>query len=175
MLHVSDIVFESCANHDVAQYLTAGREWINGASLYVDVVDNNPPMIYCISGAASIFSSIFTLPPWLGGLLFMMVLGMLSGIFAVLLLGKSLPLKSIEVLFPLAFFVSISQWTYVRGDFGQREHLVSLFLLPFCIVRFCRYQGLASPPGYMAVIAGVLDFLALALKIFYILPIVAAE
>jgi hypothetical protein len=151
------------AEPDIAYFLYSAGRLLDGAKLYRDVVDMNPPPIFALNlpiawmARATHVSDI---------LLYRLAVGLVVGallLFVRRLLGRYLlPSRPAErryvllllclVLFPLS-----------GEDFGQREHLVLALLLPYLAIAIARLNRRGVTSGDAAA-AGVLAGLALALK-----------
>ena len=165
--------FRSYAQPDIAFLLDAGGRVLDGARLYVDVVEINPPLVIALNvavvwiartlGLSEIlvyrvgFTAVLLGSLWLTA-------GLLRG-----LLGHDLRLRRVLVvaialvLFPLA-----------GVDFGEREHLVLALLLPYLLLATGRLAGRAMANAPAAAL-GLLAGLAIALKPHFILVWFAIE
>jgi hypothetical protein len=115
------------ANHDAAWYLYVGRRWLDGAALYRDAIDTNPPLIIWLS----------TLPVWIAGLGGWPATALFKGFVFVVAPASLFALRTIVrrawpsrefILMTSAAFAALP---FVRGDFGQREHFAVLFTMPY--------------------------------------------
>lgn len=119
-------------NHDIAWYLIATRDWLEGARLYVDIVEVNPPLNFYYTVPAVILADLAGLSPTnaqyllFGALMFVS----LSWSWAVVRRSGHLTLPR-QVLFQaaLAFALIVPP----LGNVVQREHLFVAFVLPWLL------------------------------------------
>ena len=153
-------------NHDSAWYLTSAAAYLAGGELYGDIfVEVNPPL-----------ALFLTLPP--------VIVAQSTGLFAVdvfvayvfALIAASLWLcrSMLTDLLPAAarrgllFCALIALAAAPAVDFGQREHLLVIFALPYLFLAARRAEGLATGAG-PAVLIGVFAALGFALKPHFLL------
>ena len=158
----------------MAFMLYAAGRMLDGAKLYRDVMDVNPPMIFALNlpvawlaraaGLSDILLARLSTALFLGCLL----------LFVRRLLGRYLLANRAQarryVLLVLCFIL----FPLSREDFGQREHLVLAFLLPGLVVAIARSQR-EQVELRDAGASGVLSGLALALKPQFALAWLAVE
>ncbi|MBI2811313.1 MAG: hypothetical protein HYX67_10855 [Candidatus Melainabacteria bacterium] len=161
-------------NHDCAMYVDAGRLVLQGKIPYVDFIDLNPPLIFYISAIPALMGQLtgvdldkcFSFFIWLLGLLsWLLVYGMARGF-------KGADSKFIgPILFGLAAFnFCVGEW----GEFGQRQHLVTMAIVPFVILRWLRSQDAVVCP-WLSMLVGLFLGLGLDLVPQYVLVPLAFE
>jgi len=159
-------------NHDVGWYLYAGGAWLNGAVLYRDVVDPNPPLIIALMAAVvwsarvlglrltTLFqTAVFVACTAVTGCAAALVRRIYSAETARLLLSASIAF----LLLPLA-----------GADYGQREHLATLLVLPYALGSAARIAARPLSPRAelaLAVLAGA----GFALKPHFLLAWIGLE
>jgi hypothetical protein len=151
------------AEPDMAYLLYAAGRVLDGATLYRDVVDIDPPPIFGfnlaiewvarVTGLSDILLYRLGTGLALGGLLLLV-----SRLLARHVLADR-PTERRYVLLVLCFAL----FPLSREDFGEREHMVLALLLPYAVVAVGRLRGRRVGTGEAA-LAGVLAGLALALK-----------
>jgi hypothetical protein len=158
--------------NDISWLLFAAEKYLDGAKLYENVVDTNPPLIIYLN-----------IPPvWLGRLLgypqaFLFVvyvfgLTILSTALVLLVTdgatsGRRAHQGRILTLAALAGLVVLP-----TTDFGQREHLLLVFCLPYLFLTIRRAQKRSINTG-LALFVGAFAALGLALKPhFLLLPLI---
>jgi hypothetical protein len=165
-------------NHDTAWYLTATGRWLAGESLYVDVFETNPPMIFGLSAPSVALANALELPVWWVFQAF--VMGVAAGSLGLALGALTWPgadrrlverVRWATLLAGLYAFFGLG-----RQDFGQRDQLAAILVLPYVLL-LGRLAGGSQPlPGVpLAVAIGVLGGMALALKPHFVLPWLALE
>lgn len=132
---------------DTAMYLQCGQLLWQGQLPYIDFLDLNPPLIMYISMIPALMSKLFAFNLALAGALFTSFLAlfafMLTAGCANFVLGRMAeeqPENSHKTAFlSTALFTPVLLNGLAMFDFGQREHLYSLFLLPYFLLRYGRY------------------------------------
>lgn len=105
-------------NHDNAWLMEATRRWVSGAELYRDIVEVNPPLIFLENVALS------------GGTL--TKTGYLVGV-AVIISTTSLWVSKARG-WDQGLAVCLTLVFVGLRDFGQRDHLALIFLIPFLMI-----------------------------------------
>lgn len=151
-------------SNDVYWLLHAAGRVLDGAVLYRDVVDTNPPL------------SVWIYLP-------IAFVARTTGIAPVLVLRGGITLFALAILFfadrvwrragsthatrlLLAGVGLVATLTLPLAAFGQREHFVFLLSLPYVAAAVLRYQGVELS-RWNRIFAGVLLGVAVALKPFY--------
>ena len=175
VLHVLALVYVPYLNHDVAFFLTAGQMLIEGSWPYVDIIDVNLPMIIYLSAIPAAYAHLTHASLAVAGSMFLFLLVIIT----MLLFGKMLniiipTLTHHQIYFMYVVWLMCSLWVYHHGDFGQREQLIFLFLAPFVLLRYTRYTQVRAPL-YLEITISSLAFCGIAMKPFYLLPILIIE
>lgn len=138
-------------NGDTSWYLVATRMWMNGAALYSDVMEINPPMAFLITRAALVLGD------WSGltdGTALLAVLFIAIGVTLVLVdrLARSIPasdgMRSLLVAASAGALLVTSLL-----DFGQREHIMLILALPWIIACAMRLAGWSVPAPALVLLA----------------------
>lgn len=157
---------------DIAWLLWVARQWLKGKQLYVDVIEVNPPLIIWISAV----------PVLLGDLLGVSAKTLALLLFAAAALGSSwVTARLLEGMAPAfrcrpATFAAIAcvQILMPGIEFGQREHLLTIAVLPHLAILIRALEGRAT--GWrMATGSAVLAGLGAALKPRYLLCLATVE
>jgi hypothetical protein len=139
---------------------------LEGARLYVDIVEVNPPLVFAMDLPAVLFARWFHIPDILA------YRGFVVGILAISLALSQRSLRSLcvgpgapprhRVIFLLVFTLFA-----VPGEaFGQREHLMLAFMLPYLFSSCVLAAGQKTAGNSMLV--GLLAGLGLALKPYFV-------
>lgn len=169
------IAYESYLSHDVAYYITAAQMMIDGAIPYVDIIDTNLPMIIYLSALPALVTKFFNIPLATSGILYMFFLTVLLSVITLKTISYILPDMSYEEkIFSYIILFSISLLVYKETHFGQREHLIILFLVPFLVMRHARAHTIKIP-FILSLIISVFAFCAIVIKPFYILCLIIFE
>jgi hypothetical protein len=165
--------FRSYARPDTGFLLDAAARVLDGARLYVDVVEINPPLIIALNMVAVLSARLLDISDILAYRLgFTAVLAgalFLAGWLLRRLFPREIVLRRIFLLL-LAFVL----FPLAAQDFGEREHLVLALLVPYLLLVTARRLGrdMARVP---ALAIGLLAGLAFALKPYFLLLWLAAE
>jgi hypothetical protein len=118
-------------NHDVGALLQFAQRMLHGEHLYVDLIDINPPMIFLLDSLPVAIAESLRLSTVTCLTLFVLALCGVTTVWSTWLLGR-LDDRRHELgtaLWPaLIGFVLI---VYPMHSFGQREHLLLVFALPY--------------------------------------------
>lgn len=161
-------------NHDIGWYIHVAGRLVDGADLYVDVVEVNPPLIVYLATPAVALARI--LGAWDVAVYRTMAMGAallsLTVTWRLLpgLLGPGSDLARRVILLLLAFLVLAGAGI----EFGQREHLVVLFAVPYLLAAGARASGAEISPAF-AVLVGALGGIGFAIKPHFLLVLVAVE
>lgn len=159
---------------DLAYLLYAAGSVLDGARLYVDVVEINPPLIVLLNMPAVLLARAAGLSEILvyRALVILVLLGALAFTDWTLrrLLGPDATTLRRRLVLVLAFALLL-----LAGDnFGQREHLLVALTLPYLLLAAGRANG-RTAPAPAAIAAGVLAGIGLALKPQFLLLWIAVE
>lgn len=151
-------------NHDVAAVLDFSRRWLGGERLYVDLVDVNPPLIFMLNLVPAAIARWTSLAPaqallacllGLAGLLWWMAdalrAGRAEGVVEAAVLTTCLPLLLVMA----------------GSDFGQRDVLMAMAAIPYCLLAARRIEGPAVAPGLTLGVA-LVAALGFALKPYFL-------
>ncbi len=160
-------------NHDAAWYLHMVGVMLDGGTIYRDVIDTNPPLIVYLT----------TPPVWLGRVtgvsdvaLFKMYVfgGAILSLATAGVLARRIwtpPAVAGPLITAVAVFLALP---FAKGDFGQREHLAVLMVLPYVFAAAAWMAGrpLRAPAGAAMGLVGGLGF---AMKPHFALAWLALE
>jgi hypothetical protein len=166
--------FASVPRSDIAFLLYAAERVLDGARLYVDVVEINPPLIIALNMPAVLIARA------VGASDILMYRALMTAALLVALmlidrslrwiLGSSGATLRRRLVLVLAFALFLA----AGDDFGQREHLLVALALPYVLLAAGRAAGRPAPAG-PALAAGVLAGIGLALKPHFLLVWAAVE
>jgi len=159
-------VFALAVNHDVAYILYSAGRVLNGARLYTDIFDNNPPLIFWISSGPVLFARLLRISDITSFRVCLLLLtaGVLGLSWCFLRSLAPRPSPAHRCCLAAAVFLLVA---FPLGDFGQREHIMLILLLPYLLGAVPRAAG-RNPTWRLSVIAGALAGLGLALKPFFL-------
>lgn len=146
-------------HHDVSWYLVAADRLLDGARLYVDIIEVNPPLAFYLTMPPVAFARLTGTPPaaCFIGYVFLLIAASLFLIRRLLDRQTALPAgyRSVMVLAAAAALAVAP-----IGVLGQREHLMLIFALPYfflmsariadqgCDRRFAAVVGLFAAVGF---------------------------
>ncbi len=161
-------------NHDVAWLVFAAGRVLDGARLYRDIIEVNPPLILALNFPAVVVGRLLHVSPILCFYTMTAGLAVLS-LFLCDRVLRSVPGASERrerrwLIVPCAMVLLL-----LPGyDFGQREHLMLILVLPFVFAVAARGAG-ASLRLRLAVTTGVLAGVGFGLKPHFLLVWIALE
>lgn len=170
-------VFLGPDDHDVAWVVYIAGRVLDGARLYVDLVESNPPLIIALNMPAAWLSRVTGISDIL--IAELAVVGLIAGSLLVTasLLRQLAPGPSSALLrrgFLLAAMFALAAVPASSNVFAQREHVMVVLLLPYLVASAVRAtpRPLASrTAGWTGAMAGV----GIALKPFFVLPWLLVE
>ena len=152
-------------NHDVAWVLWGAREMLQGAQYGRDIIEPNPPLAWYLSMPTTALAMALNVPL---DRTFTIALA-LAGAFSAATLVWLRPLNmSVRQSTTLAAVAVIALVTITGREFGQREPLMMIMVLPYLALGGRRFDG-GPVPGLAARIAiGVIAGLGFALKPYFL-------
>jgi len=152
---LTSLLFQCPINHDAGWYLYAAGAILDGAKIYLDLIDVNPPLIFWLH-----------IPPvWLGRLLNCSAVPLFNSFFLfIVVLSLTLSthiLKKVLLHLPRSSqycFLGVLIFLFLPYEmpwncFGQREHLMLVFVTPYVFASAARLMGypvankICSSPG----------------------------
>jgi hypothetical protein len=167
-------VASSCLNHDVAWYLYGARVLLQGGTVYRDVVDTNPPLIFWLNLPVAWTAEQFGLNSAAVFKSFVYAAAALSALVSARLL-RIVAAESAGTRRLLTAVLVFAMLPFARPEgFGQREHLMVLLTMPYLLAAVGWATG--DPPRRRAALAvGVAGGLGFAMKPHYLLAWLAVE
>ncbi len=167
------------ANHDVSFHVWLGEWMLDGARLYVDVVDDNPPGSPIMLGALAGVARLLGVSPFLAVHLFLLAVGA-AGLILLRRAFEDADDATTGLLVGLAYLVVIVRGNFSNNlfeglfrlpyDFAEREHFFSLLFLPYLVWRLRGGRPRWPVYPYLALVGFVSTF-----KPYWPLFILAAE
>jgi hypothetical protein len=162
------------ARSDVAFLLYAAERVLDGARLYVDVVEINPPLIVALNMPAVLLARFMGMSDIVVYRALMVLVLLASLAFSNRVLRRLLGQSADGLRYRLGLILAFALFLAPGNDFGQREHLLVAFSLPYLLLAAGRILGqpAAAAEGFLA---GALAGLGLALKPHFLLVWAAIE
>ena len=161
-------------NNDVGWYLYSAGAWLDGGRLYQDIFfEVNPPLALFLTTPAVFLAKLTGLSP--PHVYFTYIFALIAASLALFsrILAELLPASSLcRHGLTVAAFLTLA--IAPAGDFGQREHLTMILILPFLALSAHRAAGGASGRS-LAALAGVSAALGFAVKPHFLVPWLAVE
>jgi len=152
-------------NHDVAWVLWGSREMLHGAQYGRDIIEPNPPLAWYLSMPTTALAMALGVPLDRTFTIFITLAGVLSAASLIWLRPRRLSIGQSAVIAMVAVTTLL---TMTGREFGQREPLMMILVLPYLALAGRRFDG-ASVPGPRATIAiGVIAGLGFALKPYFL-------
>ena len=166
---------------DVGWFLWASGRVLDGAHLYRDIVDMNPPLIFYFMIPPVWCARITGLPEVMVFKSFILLTAFASLWICARFVRTLFQSSSVHiqhfVVFVIAFlFISIpgGNYGFLGPSFGQREHIMGMLFMPFVLASVSKVLG--KPPGtVLTVIVAILAGVALAIKPYFLIGWLALE
>lgn len=150
-------------NGDTAWLLIVAGRMLDGARLYVDVIETNPPMSILLYVPGVWLARLFGGAPelWMYGQVSAMAA---LSIWAVAGLSRQAGLESSSSRVLFGLLVGFVLLIMPTRCFGQREHVALIALLPYLMLTAARWQGAFRPSLWLALAVGAGAGLGLSIK-----------
>ena len=160
-------------NHDTAWYLAATPRLLDGARLYRDIIEINPPLAFYLTMPPILAARITDLSADACFTTYVFLLGAASLTLANHLLAR-LPDASRTYRWGMLFAAFVAFAIMPMPFFGQREHLTLILAMPYLLLVAVRVTG-GSCGGRTAVLIGALAAAGLGLKPYFLIVPVLLE
>ncbi len=121
-------------NPDAAWYVLSAHKWLQGAMLYRDIVEINPPLNFYLTLPVVFLEDVFHLPPYNAYYLWVCLLFWGSLLLCLYLLSHFFAEKTAKPLvLLLGIFAAILFPTIFLKTNIQREHLFLIFIYPWIL------------------------------------------
>jgi hypothetical protein len=159
-------------HHDVSWYLVATARMLDGARLYEDIIEVNPPLAFYLTVPPIVAARLAGITPEAAfiGYVFLLIAG------SLMLVHRALGLQPVSAARHWwTTFAAAAVLTIAPIDvFGQREHLMLILALPHFFLVAARLGGCPSRPR-LALLIGILAGVGFSLKPYFLLAPVALE
>jgi hypothetical protein len=163
----------SDGNGDAAWLLILAERWLDGARLYVDVLETNPPMSILLYVPPVWLARHTGLPAeiWMYGLVTALAAVSLGATWR-LSAPAGLEGRSRIVFLAVAAFALL---VMPARCFAEREHIAAISLLPCLMLLVARWNDARPAGGFMPVLAGLGAALAICIKPHFAIMILLAQ
>lgn len=157
---------------DAAKHLQFAMLVLEGNKPYMDTVDMVSPMILYLSIIPAYISRLIHIHPIQVFNIFIWILSCLSQVLSISIVFKSRVRE--KYLFSCILVANAALQLYFIRDFGQAEHLLLLFMVPYWLCRFMRWSG-KNPPQGLSMTAGIVAGLGFSLCPVFVLFFLGVE
>lgn len=170
-------VFFGTDDHDIGWLVYIAGRVLDGARLYVELVEANPPLIVVLNMPAALLSRVLGISDILAFELFVFALIAITLWLSARVLRRLVPastdMVSRRLFLLLATFV-LCAIPATSNVFAQREHILLVLLLPYLLAVAARATLIPLDPR-TTITVGVLAGVGVALKPYFVIPWVLAE
>jgi hypothetical protein len=125
------VLWDRPINHDTAWYLVATRDWLNGAALYVDIVEVNPPLTFYLTIPAVLLAEALPIGLANAQYVALCLLFWLSLTWTWRIAGAGG--MSSERQAALYLVAALAMVVPFLSAVAQREHLMVLLVMPWIV------------------------------------------
>ena len=159
------LIMRTTVGTDVGWYLVAARKWLAGGELYTDIVEVNPPLAFYLVVPATWLEDLSGFGSQTAFFTYVAILAALSlALCCRIVLAAGLK-PVLAIILALALFDALLIVPFT--DFGQREHFMLIFALPYLVMSalFAERNTLSTPERFAI---GALAVIGLALKPYFL-------
>ncbi len=163
-------------NRDASLHLLIGELLLRGAVPYVDYVEINPPLIHYLHVIPVALAKWIGVNPIPVFLLLILALSVWSIATAAYLLSRNLGLRGSQIGGVVAFSLSVLDLRlFTTNEFGQREHIFFLLVMPYVILRWLRWRGRLTHGSRLGIIVGLAAGVGAYIKPHFLLILLSLE
>jgi hypothetical protein len=160
--------FRSRTLPDTGWLLYAAARMLDGATLYVDLVEVNPPLIVWLNVIPVALARASALSPILVYRVLVLMVVLISVLVSARLVGRGMAGEPKERVRLFVLFLLFGMLTLAREDYGEREHLLLALTAPYILLAWLRAETVSvSRP--VAVAIGLAAGVGIALKPYFAL------
>lgn len=150
-------LWDRTVNHDAAWYLISTRKWLEGARLYVDLYDVNPPLATYLTAPAIWLAGALGISDTNGFYAFFALLTGVSLFLSASILDRRIAPGRARAVLAFLGLGAVLTAPFLR-EFGQREQLMVLFVMPWLVGQIPARTGEPARPaarGLLAYVAAI--------------------
>jgi hypothetical protein len=160
--------FRSRTLPDTGWLLYAAARMLDGATLYVDLVEVNPPLIVWLNAIPVALSRASALSPILVYRILVLMVVLISMVVSARLIKRGMAGEPKERARLLVLLLLFGTLTLAREDYGEREHLLLALAAPYILLTWLRTEAVpVSRP--VALATGLAAGVGIALKPYFAL------
>jgi hypothetical protein len=153
---------------DTGWLLYAAGEMLDGAKLYVDLIEVNPPLIVWLNAIPVVVARMTSSSPILVYRLLVLTLVLVSVAVSSGLIRRGMADQPVEQRRFLVLLLLFGMLTLAREDFGEREHLFLALATPYVLLGWLRAESVPVSRAE-AITLGVAAGLGIGLKPYFVL------
>jgi len=153
---------------DTAWLLYTSGRVLDGATLYRDLVDVNPPLIVWLNFPAVLAARALGISEVLAYRLMVLAIALGSVAASAWLLRRLVLPDQPELRRYVLLLLVFALVTLARKDYGEREHLMLALAMPYLLLTVARAEG-HRPPGGAAAAIGLAAGIGIGLKPYFVL------
>jgi hypothetical protein len=161
-------------NWDVSWLMHASKRMLAGGSYTQDFFEINPPMILYLYVPPVLFAKFSALSIVTSLRLYIFILASVSLAVSYLLAKKLFPEKERAIAQILIITMALAYFMLPAYEFGQREHLMLMLIMPYLFLVALRSQN-KHPADILAFVIGLLAGLGFAIKPHFLVIFILAE
>lgn len=162
-------------SNDVSYLVYVTEQLLAGGTYAHDFFETNPPMILYLYLPICITAHFFHVNILTVTQYYVFILASISTIVAFYLLKKILRNEDRQLsLYSLSFAIACVLLLFPANQFGQREHLFMIFMLPYLFTSLLAFQDRKIKP-LIAFFIGILAGFGFAMKPFFLIPLLFVE
>lgn len=163
-------------NHDVGALLAFTRRMLAGETLYTDLIDVNPPMVFWLNIPAVLLADALSIPTPQSFVATVLALTVASVALTIRLaqplMAQLGPVTQLLIASMALFALNVLP----AHSFGQREHLLLILTLPYLVLTMTRLAGATAQPAMVLdITVAMLAAIGIALKPYFLLVPVMME
>ena len=161
-------------NTDVSWLLEASKRMLLGGNYTNDFFENNPPWILYFYSPAVMCANLLSISLIISIRAYVFLLSAISLGLSYLLLKKILSKSDDNLILLLLIGQAFVYLILPMADFGQRENLFFILIMPYFFMMAARMDGLRISP-FLAFIIGLLAGSGLMIKPYFLMTLFLVE
>lgn len=161
-------------NADVASLLYDTELFLSGGTYVKDFFETNPPMIFILYTPIVLFHKLTSFNIVSLTYFYFILIAFISLGFCHVLIKNILSEEDVYLKNAIICVLAYTFFIASLNDFGQREHLLFIFCMPYLFALVCRAKNLAISRA-QACLIGLMAGLVFSLKPFFLIPLILVE
>jgi hypothetical protein len=166
--------FKMFLSGDVGYLLYIANKLLSGGTYGRDFLETNPPMILYLYLPVCIFAKWTSVNIVVAMKVYVLLLAIFSSILCWRLIKQIVPATNQILTYFLSYMVVLVLLFLPAAAFGQREHILTIFIMPYLFSAVLALENKRISP-VLALIIGLFAGLGFALKPFFLVTLVLIE